>query len=122
MNSAVMSHQKFFGLLELDAGGTVLYSRIESDGNGADSTPTMKVAPDMMGRNFYSEVAPFQNVEEFHRRLDSFRNSSQQANSFEFDCDYEDGTVAVRVLLARISERSDARATKSLLVHIRKAR
>lgn len=109
--------QKLFGLIELDPAGTVLYSRIEGDGVGTGSR-----GPDVTGRNFYTEVASFKNVGEFRKQLDSFNRSSQPASSIDFTCDYEDGPVSVRVLLARIRERSQDDTTKSILVHIRKAK
>ncbi len=115
MSSVILSQQKLFGLLELDAAGTVLYSRLEGDGNSDGS------AAGVAGHNFFSEAAPFMNVEEFHHRLDTFTHSSEQAHSFIFNCDYEDGAVPVRVLLARIRERTNGGHTKSLLVHIKKA-
>jgi hypothetical protein len=74
----------------------------------------------MTGRNFFSEVAPFKNVEEFRRCLDNFRGSSQQTNIMRFTCHYDDGPLDVRLLLARISERSEHDATKAILIHIRK--
>lgn len=109
------SQQKLFGLLELDQAGTVLYARLEGNNKLTSSLP------DVAGHNFYSEVASFQNVKEFHQRLDAFSCSSEQADSFVFNCNYEDGTVPVRVLLARIRERTNGYRTKSLLVHIKKA-
>ncbi len=115
MRGTILSRQKLFGLLELDAAGTVLYSRLEGD-HDLDSS-----AADVAGHNFYSEVAPFTNVEEFHQRLDTFNRSSEQAKSFAFNCDYEDGAVPVIVLLARIRQRTNGDPTKSLLVHIKKA-
>ena len=111
----IFSRQKLFGLLELDTAGTVLYSRIVTDG-GSDSAP-----PDVTGHNFYSEVAPFLNVQEFHQRLDTFDRGGEHANSFVFNCDYEDGAVPVRVILARIRERTNGDHTQSLLVHIKKS-
>lgn len=115
MSRSILSQQKLFGLIELDAIGTVLYSRIETEGDPGGSPS------DVTGHNFFSEVAPFLNVEEFHQCLDAFNRSSEYANSFLFNCDYEDGAVPVRVLLARICERSNDYRTKSLLVHIKKA-
>lgn len=115
MSAPVILSQKFFGLVELGTDGTVLYSRIEGDGDGHYS------ASDVTGRNFFSEVASFLNVREFRTCLDCFRQSSQQAASIPFTCQYEDGPVRVKVLLARMQERSAHDETKSLLVHIRKA-
>lgn len=115
MSNVILSQQKLYGLLELDAAGTVLYSMLEADGNLDGS------AADVAGYNFYSEVALFRNVDEFHQRLDAFNRSGEQANSFVFNCDYEDGAVSIRVLLARIREPTNDGRTKSLLMHIRKA-
>ena len=113
MSTATQIHDKFFGLVELDPAGKVLYSRIECDGGGASR-------PDVTGRNFYTEVAPFRNMGEFQLRLDSFNRSAQPTDSIRFTCDYEDGPLGVKVLLARIRERSELGVTKSILVHIRK--
>lgn len=115
MSTSVPVSEKFFGLIELGADGTVLYSRSEDDDGGRCS------APDVTGRNFFSEVASFLNVGEFRECLDCFRQSSQQATNIPFTCQYEDGPVRVKVLLARMQERSAHDVTKSLLVHIRKA-
>ena len=109
--------RKLFGLVELDAAGTVLYTRIEPDGS-----PRSGAAPDYTGQNFYTEVAPFRNVVEFRSILDNFRSGSQPAHSTDFTCEYEDGPLNVRVLFARIRERAESDATKSVLVHIRRAR
>jgi hypothetical protein len=108
--------QKLYGLIELDEAGTVLYARFEGDGAAAFA------ARDVTGRNFYTEVAPFTNVGEFRRLLESFSKGSQPAHSTDFTCEYADGPLPVRVLLARIRERSERDATKSVLVHIRGAR
>jgi hypothetical protein len=109
--------RKLFGLVELDSAGTVLYTRYEADG-----AAPFGVAPDYTGRNFYTEVAPFRNVAEFKDLCDNFSRGSQPAHSTDFTCDYEDGPVYVRVLLARIRERSQSDASRSILVHIRRAR
>jgi hypothetical protein len=116
LDPGVVTTRKLFGLVELDSVGTVLYTRFEPDG-----PPLLAAAPDYTGLNFYTEVAPFRNVVEFRQQLDSFNRGSQPAHSMDFTCDYEDGPLPVRVLFARIRERSQADATKSVLVHIRRA-
>ncbi|MBV8855615.1 MAG: hypothetical protein JOZ02_01520 [Acidobacteria bacterium] len=110
------SKRKLFGLVELDSAGTVLYTRFEADG-----AAPLGVAPNYTGLNFYTEVAPFRNVAEFRSLFDDFSRGPQPAHSTDFTCDYEDGPVYVRVLFARIRERSQADVTKSILVHIRRA-
>ena len=109
--------QKFYGLVELDADGKVLYSRVEGDGGRPAGGP----APNHSGRDFFTEVAPFRNAGELRGRLVDFSAGSQSAASFDFVCDYDDGPLVVRVLLARIRERTELDVTRSVLVHIRKA-
>lgn len=106
--------RKLLGLVEIDHAGTVLYTRFEGE-----DAPSY-AARDFSGLNFYTELAPFRNVGEFRERLDAFRRGTQPADSIDFTCDYEDGPLAVRVLLARIRERSERDTTRSILVHIRR--
>lgn len=115
MNTALLSEKELFGLFELDDAGTVLYSRIEHNGKPHEARP------DLSGRNFYEEVAPFLNVEEFKHRVKQFARGASPADKFNFDCLYEDSALPVRVLLARIRERINQDCTKSVLVYIRKA-
>jgi hypothetical protein len=111
VNNPHSTHPQLLGLVELDPAGTVLYARLERDGEGRD----------LGGLNFFSEVAPFKNVEEFRRRIEGFASGKEPANSFNFICEFGDGLVPVRVLLARIRDRADGWRTKSILVHIRQA-
>lgn len=113
MNATLLTEPKLLGLFELDSAGTVLYSRIESEGRPAGAEP------DVSGRNFYDEVLPFENVEEFRHRVVQFTQGSDPAGNFNFDCRYGGSTVCVRVLLARISEWAGVTRTKSVLVYIR---
>jgi hypothetical protein len=108
--------RQFYGLVELDAAGTVLYTRFEPDGATTNRGPH-----DYTGLNFFTQVAPFRNVAEFRGLLDNFSRGSQPAHSIDFTCDYEDGPMLVKVLFARIRDRSNADVTKSVLVHIRRA-
>lgn len=115
MSTSLTSQQKLFGLFELDAAGTVLYSRIEPDGRS--SRPGLGLA----GTNFFREVAPFGNAEELRQRIDRFTRGPSPADSFNFVCQYDNGPQPVRVLLTRVRERSSREKTKSVLLHIRKA-
>jgi hypothetical protein len=53
--------------------------------------------------------------------IGSFAQGYIQADNFYFTCQFDDGALPVKVLLARIHERSNGDHTKSILVHIRKA-
>ncbi|MCA1622140.1 MAG: response regulator [Acidobacteria bacterium] len=107
--------RKLYGLIEIDQAGTVLYTRFEGEAAAAFA------ALGATGRNFYTELAPFRNVGEFRQQLDAFRKGAQPAHTIDFTCDYADGPLPVRVLLARIRERSEQDVTNSILVHIRRA-
>jgi len=113
MRISLLTAQELLGLFELDAAGTVLYYRIEPRGEPGSTSQ------DMAGHNFYDEVAPFENVEEFRRYVTKFTLGESPADSFNFGCRYDGGVQPVKVLLARIRERVNHDRTKSVLVHIR---
>jgi hypothetical protein len=110
----LLTEEELCGLFELDDDGTILYSRMEPAGE-----PCAACA-DVAGRNFYDEVAPFENVAEFRQLVTEFAHGASPADSFKFDCRYEGCVHPVKVLLARIRERTDYERMKSVLVHIRR--
>ncbi len=115
MSASLLDPQKLFGLFELDAQGNVLYSRMEPDGEGNSSAPVVA------GHNFFDDIAPLANAPELRSRIANFTNSDGPADSFNFTCHLENGMLPVKVLLARIRERSNSTHTKTILLHIRKA-
>lgn len=114
MSTSLLSQQKLFGLFELDHTGTVLYSRVEPDEENKTTTP------DLDGHHYFNEIAPFENADELRLRIRDFTNSGGQSDSFHFTCLCDNGPLLVKVLLARMRERSDGKRTKSILMHIRK--
>jgi hypothetical protein len=114
MRASLPDQQKLFGLFELDTAGNVPYARMEPDGEGNGK------APDVAGQNFFETVAPFENAEDLRRRINVFARSDGQADSFHFTCDFGEGPLLLKVLLARIREQSNGTHTKSILLHIRK--
>jgi hypothetical protein len=115
MSASLLDQRKLFGLFELDPTGTVLYSRIERDGDARGTSPNVA------GHDFFNEVAPFENAEELRLRVRDFTDGEGQADNFHFTCRLESGALPVKILLARIRERADGKRTKSVLLHIRKA-
>src|SRR5881394_789980 len=106
MNISTAIEAELFGLFELDASGTVLYHRV-------DPVPDPPTEPlNLAGRNFFDEVAPFENTEEFRRCVTRFNSSDKFADSFTFDCRFDGNGQPVRVLLARIREAGDGGNTK----------
>ncbi|HEV7859204.1 MAG TPA: hypothetical protein VGO91_11350 [Pyrinomonadaceae bacterium] len=107
--------ETFFGLLELDAEGTVLYFKPERQGD------PIGLLPNFIGENFFTAVMPVANVKELKERFTNFRRSHAPALSFNFIFSFEHGTVPARVLLARIHDRSELGTAEFTLVHLRKA-
>ena len=112
MSSLILAPQKLFGLLELDPQGTVVFSKLEGD-------EKLPGTSDIVGRNFFSEVATFLNVAEFRERFEPFDSKPEPSHRSMFNWDYEDGAVPVKVLLARL--REDTQYPGSVLVYIKKA-
>ena len=112
MSSLTLTTQRLFGLLELDPQGTVIFSKLEGD-------EKLGGVVDVVGRNFFSDVATFLNVAEFQQHFETFDSNSEPSSSFMFNCDYEDGAVPVKVLLAPL--RQDTQYPESVLVYIKKA-
>lgn len=113
MSISRMTAQELLGLFELDDAGKVLYYRM-------DSAEPSGTSPDIVGRNFYNEVASFENVEEFRRCVTEFTRSATAADSFDFECRYGDLVHRIKVLLARIRESVNRNNTKSVLVYLKR--
>jgi hypothetical protein len=114
MSVSMMTKEELSGLFELDDTGKVLYYRMDSAGERSDTSP------DIVGRNFYNEVAGFENVEEFRRCVTEFTRSATAADSFDFDCRYGEFVHRIKVLLARIRESVNRNNTKSVLVYLKR--
>ena len=114
MSVTLETAQELLGLFELDDAGRVLYYRMNSAGEPGGTSA------DIVGRNFYNEVAGFENVEEFRRCVTEFTRSATAADSFEFECRYGSSAQRVKVLLARICESVNRENTKSILVYLKR--
>ena len=102
-----------FGLVELDGAGTILYFNPDNK-----ETPP---SPALVGRNFFTDVRPVAEAEEFQRHIRSFRRGKAPSHSFNFTFNFGDDTpLPVRVLLARIHEQTVEGGRDSVFVHIRK--
>jgi hypothetical protein len=115
MTVSLMTAQELLGLFELDDAGKVLYHRMDDAAGEPSGT-----SPDIVGHNFYNEVAGFENVEEFQRCVTEFIRSATAADSFDFECRYRDSAQRVKVLVARICESVNRNNTKSVLVYLQR--
>jgi photoactive yellow protein len=105
-----------YGLLELDAEGTVIYYR--SENKGLFVTPESEI----VGRNFFTDIAAISQAKEFQNEIKDFRRSHAPAYSFNFSFALKNRSLPVRVLLARVRERptlGESTPAESLYVHIR---
>src|ERR1044071_8684833 len=114
MSVSPMTTQELLGLFELDAAGKVLYYRKDLAGEPGGTSM------DIVGQNFYNEVAGFENIEEFRRCVTEFTRSATAADSFEFECRYGEFGHRIKVLLARIRESVNQNNTKSVLVYLKR--
>ena len=102
---------KLLGLFEIDENGRLLYSSVETAGRlHRDSS--------LDGKNLFTELAPFANANDFKRRFEFFRFADMRSLSFAFTCQYADGPLLVRVVLARLLTGPEY----SFLVHLQKPR
>lgn len=80
-----------FGAIQLDRNGKVLaYNMAESDLTG-------RASQDVIGRDFFNEVAPCTKTEEFYGRFLAGVKAGRLSTLFEYDFDYRMTPTRVRV-------------------------
>lgn len=101
-----------FGLFELDAQGTVIrYSP-------ASETAPAFAARDLWGRNFFTEIAPVEQVIGFRLRFHSFMADGQAVERFTTTFAHGEQNIKVQIMLAHITEKSEERRKRLALVRI----
>lgn len=110
-----LTSEELFGLFELDAAGTVLYSRVRQDNQ------LINAKPDWIGQNYFEEVAPFENIGEFRRRFTNFIRGRQTAESFTFDCRFRETIVPVKVMMAGAYEVGSSEPANIVILDIRES-
>ncbi len=101
-------------LFELSDSGTVLYclTNASQQSNGKSM--------EAVGRNFFDEVKPFENTEEFRPLLNRFVKSDYHSEKFTFACRIKNRIVPAKIMLVRISEQPGVERAKTTIVDIRK--
>jgi photoactive yellow protein len=101
-----------FGLFELDAAGMVVrYSPASED------APAF-AARDIWGRNFFSEIAPVEQVVGFRLRFHSFMASGEAVERFTTTFAHGQQNVKVQIMMAHITEKSEDGRRRLALVRI----
>ncbi|MBK9259692.1 MAG: PAS domain-containing protein [Polyangiaceae bacterium] len=80
-----------FGMIRLDRQGTV------KTYNEWEAQLARRKARDVIGRNFFTEVAPCTNVASFRGKLDELAASGQKTYIFDYDFSFPWGNRRVRV-------------------------
>jgi photoactive yellow protein len=101
-----------FGLFELDPAGKVIrYSP------ATETAPTVE-AKDIWGRNFFTEVAPVEQVVGFRLRFHSFMANGQAVERFTTTFAHGQQNIKVQIMMAHITERSDDGRKRLALVRV----
>jgi methyl-accepting chemotaxis protein len=110
--AAVLPHVFPFGLLELDARGIVVrYSpAIEQDAPVREQ--------DILGRNFFTEVAPCEQVSEVKSRFLAFMAFGDAVQKFSITLPVEQQSIKIQIMLARVTERLEQGRERLALVRI----
>lgn len=101
-----------FGLLELDPTGVVIrYSP------AAEENPPV-LPRDILGRNFFTEVATCEQVEEVKSRFLAFMAFGDAVQKFSINCAVEEKNIKIQIMLARVTERLEQGRERLALVRI----
>jgi photoactive yellow protein len=107
-----LSHTLPFGLLELDAAGTVIRYSPAAEQHSPVSPQ------DILGRNFFTEVAPYNQVSEVKSRFLSFMANGDTVQKFSIICPSDEKNVKIQIMLARVTERLEQGRERLALVRI----
>ncbi|HEX6125782.1 MAG TPA: hypothetical protein VFZ23_10470 [Pyrinomonadaceae bacterium] len=105
-----------FGLYELSGDGTVLYSRARNEEG------LREPAHDLVGQDFFRDIAPFENTDDLRRHFRRFITSDRPVDTFVFDCLIKSEVVRAKVHMTRAYEHDrDHHAEGIVIMDIRKA-
>lgn len=107
--------EELYGLFELDAAGTILYSRIRQNNQ------LINIRPEWIGQNYFKEIAPFENTHEFQLRFINFAKGRQTVESFIFNCRCRGTDVPVKVMMASAYEAGCGKPANIIILDIRKS-
>ncbi|HEY0385756.1 MAG TPA: hypothetical protein VGC64_07070 [Pyrinomonadaceae bacterium] len=101
-----------FGLLELNAAGSVIRYSPAAEQN----SPVQ--AQDVIGHNFFTEVAPCQQLSEVKSRFLAFMAFGDDVQKISIVCPVEQMNVKIQIMLARLHEKHDSGRERLALVRI----
>ena len=104
-----------FGLYELASDGTILYSRPRSADTLSDGERQV------VGRDFFQDVFPCQNVSDLRRHFKSFILDDRSVDTFLFDGLFEQEIVRAKIFMTRGYENDYDHAGGIVILEIREA-
>ena len=108
-----------FGLLELDADGTIIYYKPDhSIGQTVGQTEGDR---GLVGRNLFADVMNEADGDGLRERLGEFWRGHDPTRSFDFTFHTERSSLPARVLLARTREQAAGVERESVFLYIRRA-
>jgi photoactive yellow protein len=87
-----------FGLIELNRDGTIISF------NRSEENLSRQAKIDVIGKNFFRDVAPCADVKEFHGRFDEFLSSGNLAEPFNYIYYFGATAVAVQLAFVRVTQ------------------
>lgn len=87
-----------YGVIKLDTEGTILAF------NAAEAERSACLARDVVGRNFFRDIAPCAAVKEYEGRFRELVNSDKPSAEFSFVYPFPQGAARVHIVMARAHE------------------
>lgn len=104
-----------FSVFELNTDGTVIYCGRMENNHLTD------FQPDLVGRNFFEDLDDFKNSRKLQKRFRRFVNDSRSTENFNFSFYLDEKIIEAKVLMVRVSMRSDEKKGDLIVVDIRRA-
>lgn len=97
-----------FGVIILDERGTVLaYNKAESDLSGRNRT-------EVVGRNFFTDVAPCTSVQAFQGGFREFCRGDEPSRTFRFTFHFPTGPIPVQIVFLRMGSEVAVAVQKAI--------
>lgn len=103
-----------FGVLELDSAGTVVSFSPDGGDAGSSESPPREV----VGHNFFEEIAPVEELLNFKGRFLAFMAFGDSVERYNFSFPFEDFVVAGQILMARLADRAEVGGQRLALVRL----
>lgn len=113
MSTVISLRQPPFGLLELDGAGVVRnYAPIKGQ-------PPLVSARQVIGKDFFSEILPSEQVRGFQRVFKYFMEHAGETQRMAFPVTFDGSTVEIQVMMACLGGQAEGAKRKMALVKIK---